>query len=742
MDVFNPWMLLGLAGLIIPILVHLLARRKQDIVEWGAMQFLEPSPKQRRSLWLENFWLMLLRIGLIAVLTLALARPWWESLWLARLTHNRAQDIALIVDGSGSLERRLGNRTVGDDVRRLTRQVIDQLDESDALQIYDARESPMALLPGFRRDRAAAKEALLDIPVPTGSANLPAAITLAMRDLLQTGNLDRDIVIVTDQQSRSWRTSDVAAWQSLDAMRQQARVAPRFWVLLTENESSPPAANLALGPIRLSRELAMPGSVVRVSAPIRSFHSPDPVTCEVALDIDGIASPQHISTVRVPGNGETPIEFEVVLDRPGCHALTLRLQHDDELPNDQTSTAVIEVGSGWPVLLVDGSPASDPVQSELYFLAAAFDAGTDSWIQATHIPMSEFDATTLSKYAAVVLANVADVPEDDVLALDRYVQQGGVVLLTLGNQMTATPAAEPIAWQRWLPVRLDQIGGDPDDADAAISWKLDSLQLPWQERFARQRSGGLNDVRFSRWWDVTPQNAENQPTPQPWSLFSNGQPALLAQSRGLGTVAVWTSSIDADWNTFPSKPDYVAWWHEVLFALLDPVTHRNVNVGEPLVVTCEPGLTELRGSFLTPTGRSQPGEAWSQNERVGCRLPSARWPGLYPFLPDRPGETAAGPSEKDLFSQCLRDAFAASADIQESDLTPLSDGEREQLTANRPLRFVESAEDLGTAWVGDAGRTELAPWLLYLLLVFLVMEVLMTRRMIRHQSSSGQEFGA
>ena len=64
----QPWMLLGLAALVIPIIIHLLNRRRFETIDWGAMQFLQISKVTRRRLFLEELLLMLLRMGLIALL--------------------------------------------------------------------------------------------------------------------------------------------------------------------------------------------------------------------------------------------------------------------------------------------------------------------------------------------------------------------------------------------------------------------------------------------------------------------------------------------------------------------------------------------------------------------------------------------------------------------------------------------------------------------------------------------------
>ena len=44
----NLLMLLGLGAVIIPPLIHLLNRRRYDVVDWGAMQFLQISETTRR----------------------------------------------------------------------------------------------------------------------------------------------------------------------------------------------------------------------------------------------------------------------------------------------------------------------------------------------------------------------------------------------------------------------------------------------------------------------------------------------------------------------------------------------------------------------------------------------------------------------------------------------------------------------------------------------------------------------
>src|SRR3954451_1052245 len=98
----NTWMLFGLAALAIPPLIHLLNRRRFDVVDWGAMQFLQISETTRRRLLIEELLLMLLRMALLAVLVLGIAGPFAPFDKPVRLAGRASRDVVLVIDGSAS----------------------------------------------------------------------------------------------------------------------------------------------------------------------------------------------------------------------------------------------------------------------------------------------------------------------------------------------------------------------------------------------------------------------------------------------------------------------------------------------------------------------------------------------------------------------------------------------------------------------------------------------------------------
>ena len=72
----NPLLLLGITAVSVPIIIHILNRRKFQKVVWAAMRFVKISMQknQRRIQW-EDILLLILRCVLLALIAIALARP-------------------------------------------------------------------------------------------------------------------------------------------------------------------------------------------------------------------------------------------------------------------------------------------------------------------------------------------------------------------------------------------------------------------------------------------------------------------------------------------------------------------------------------------------------------------------------------------------------------------------------------------------------------------------------------------
>ena len=137
----NPWALGGLSLAAAPIIIHLLNRKRFQIHNWAAMDFLLTAAiTNRRRLKLEDWILLALRILLIVILVLAFTRP-----VLKGFGHWYPDEQIVILDDSFSMDVLKPTGTVFESARDGAVNVV-----QDAL----ARGVPTILRSGSRPDVA------------------------------------------------------------------------------------------------------------------------------------------------------------------------------------------------------------------------------------------------------------------------------------------------------------------------------------------------------------------------------------------------------------------------------------------------------------------------------------------------------------------------------------------------------------------------------------------------------------
>ncbi len=207
-------LLWGAALASVPIIIHLLSKRKVRRVKWAAMHWLEAAMKRhQRRLKLENWLILALRVAAIALLGLALARPVLTDSSLAGALGNK-RSVYLIVDNSLSTEAKVDARSVFERVKHESDLILKNLNKDDSIAVivtnhpYEEASDgldPFVLIPrsvgGKSVERA--REALASLR----SRQAPARWSDALRRVqAQTtlADVNRQIFVVTDLQAGDW----------------------------------------------------------------------------------------------------------------------------------------------------------------------------------------------------------------------------------------------------------------------------------------------------------------------------------------------------------------------------------------------------------------------------------------------------------------------------------------------------------------------------------------------------------
>jgi hypothetical protein len=732
LGVLNAAMLVGLAGAAIPIVIHLLNRRNDPVVDWAAMQFLEFSPRERRRLNFDEVLLMLARMALLAAVAFALARPFWSPGSAGGSSTNTEasgdsttrRDVVLVLDGSSRMARQGGGTTPQARAVAWARAFVKRLKTGDSVALLVARDRVRGVVdpPSFDLDRV--DKALAEVAPARGSSDLPSAIGEAFRILEKTGNPARDVIVLSDARRSSWRPGDLPRWSLLRDLRKRMADPPKVWAptfAVTEGSDGPPDGSV--GPLELSRAVLTPGLPVEVTANIANA-GPGPMTRAVSLVVDGSIVPGSSRVVGpLPSGGKIPVTFRAEFARAGSHLVAVRLAPGpDPLPVNDESARPVAVASALAVLLVDGEPGLEPLSGEVDFLRAALAPTGDPspLVKAATVTGREFKADDLKGKRVVVLANVDKLGPDLSAALGAFVESGGGLLIAPGDRLDADAFNDKGA-RVWLPARIGPIKGDISKKAAVAHPAPRTFDGPALGPLGKGDAPALGEADLFAYRVLEPVTGASVT-----ARLDNGDPWIVERPSGKGKVALLASSIDAEGGTLPVNPDFVPLAHELIAHLAAGAEGpRSIKPGEPLEIPLDPAPpAEVKTLTLTtPSGVKVEVPVLRSGSSARVRHAETSEPGIYRLaLWTPPG----------IFAYA-----AVVGDDVDADPSPLDPPEIEALEQGWPLAFdADPARLAGRVLEADrARRNEVWQALILAALGALCMEVWLTRRMARRQGA-------
>ena len=92
MSFLTPLFLLGLAGLAVPVILHLIQKERKNVVQFPSLMFLRRIPYQSvRRRRIRHWLLLFMRLAALALIVLAFARPFLRRTEIAAGASGRAR---------------------------------------------------------------------------------------------------------------------------------------------------------------------------------------------------------------------------------------------------------------------------------------------------------------------------------------------------------------------------------------------------------------------------------------------------------------------------------------------------------------------------------------------------------------------------------------------------------------------------------------------------------------------------
>ena len=172
MTFVNPLLLGGGLLIAVPIVLHLIMRRRPKLLEFPALRFVHKQhDANRRRLRLRHLLLLLLRAAAIAFLAFALARP---SVNFSGVFGSQEAPVAavMVFDTAPRMQYRRANQTRLQAAQDLGLWLLARLPRESRIAVVDTRRRPAE----FQVDRGAAKERIERLATVNDSQPLGTAL--------------------------------------------------------------------------------------------------------------------------------------------------------------------------------------------------------------------------------------------------------------------------------------------------------------------------------------------------------------------------------------------------------------------------------------------------------------------------------------------------------------------------------------------------------------------------------------
>lgn len=663
MSLLSPLALLGLLGLALPLIAHLLGRERPQRIRFAAVRFVtprEPVITQRREL--RDRLLLVLRMSLLATFVLVLARPVISSKAAVAVV-GEAHDAVILLDASGSMDLRVDERSDRERAIERLEGLLEAMPPGSrvGLVISDPRAPTVELAPieqagpriravvdAWRRGEAST--------VRAGAWSLAEALSRATGLLSTAGAAElRAIYAIGDPTDRGLGSLPSVAEGAITVIPIPTRGAPG------QAPPSPPE-HVGIRELGWAPAPELDPKAVRITALLHRYGGDeDQLEVTAALDIDG----QEVARTRVTlaADGDATAEFTHTLARTdqGARARVRLLDREhDPLPIDDRRHLWIAASEAIQVLIVNGDPSETRANDEIFFLSTALNQSElAARLEVRGLALDQLEdrlrdkqgEAPLAEVDVLVLANVRALPSELAPLIVERVEAGMGLWITVGDRVSA--ADYNARFGSLLPLLLREAvhAGTAPGRTEARSEGLAPVQLS-HPIFVGEAVGDLDlgATRTRRMFLLEPDPRRGADVAL---AFTSGAPALITRERGQGRVALLTTTVDRDWGDLPLRPGFV------------PLALRTV--------TWLAGVREQAvGSVVSIGGRKQLARAaaYTVTTPAGASVP---------VTPSREGEPAVfeatdapGHYRASVSGDEAVERFAVEFDALEADTTPVT----------------------------------------------------------------------
>ena len=552
----------------LPVVIHLINRRKARRVDFPSLMFIQPSTKRRLLRFrLLEVLLLCVRVAVILLVTAAFARPVWRGFFAG----DDGASYVLLIDNSYSMQYRTARGSALDLAKKAASEAVRRLDGRFAVAAFNNKIEDFT---EHTSNKEKALHSIDKIEVTAFSTCYTGALQGLARLLEDEG--PHRIIIFSDFNTDGFSSAGYHASKGLE-------------LLLVDVCDG--GDNIWFERFEVPRAYA--GIPCEFTAVLSPYSSP----ADVSLFFDG--ERRH----RLEHPGGSDLRFKYTFSDPGLYRGWVKVEDDpykNRLPMDSIYYFTVDVRPPVRVLLVEGSPGYLLMEGESFFAARALSPGTHRTFALPEIVTAhELAGRDLTPYDVLILFN-ARLGEEARKAVLSFSRSGGGVGVFSGDKTLDYAGLI----RSLMPVEML-------DAQQGAYGKGVFSPEARDGNYFQDIFGPDDRIRFEK---IIRTKGGGGALP---AIEADGTPLLWTYSPGgelRGNAAFFTSSANMRWNDFAVKPAYPAFIHELVKFLSE--TEEDIAVSKTV------------GSEL----RSEPGTVLNvitHDGEMNIPAPVATVPGIY-----------------------------------------------------------------------------------------------------------------
>ncbi len=685
----------GAATAALPVILHLVLRQKPRREPFPALRLVRQRHRVNlRKLRLRHWLLLAMRMLMIALMALALARP---SIHGASFIPDQQAPVAaaLIFDTSLSMEYREQGRTRLEAAQQIAGELLKEFPDGSEVMVLDAAETSARFFPQV----SLAAQRVESLRLRPAAPALNQAIAEACHALNDSDRSRKEIYLFTD---RAATCLAVDGAEQIQAAMAEVKTGVAVYVLDVGVEA---AKNASIDRATLSADVVPVNTDAVVDVVVADYGQGEEVLIELELD----DQPRGKQTISLEKDKVVNLDFPLPRLAPGLHQGKLILRNGGGLEFDDERFLTVEVRPVNRVLVAsdierDVARLRDALAPPL-FVEQQIARHECQWVSAARL-----GDVRLADYSVVCLVNVRELPASRWQELESFVRAGGGLAVFLGPRVSAENYNQEIA-QGLIPLKLGKaiapagpVALQPAAASHAVVAKIEA----WDK-------AALGQTVVERY--IATELAEKNA----WRVlnFTDGGVALAERTVGgdrPGKVVVFTSTVSGAgarenrWNDLPLFAELFVPLadHLIMYLAGHAEAQLNYTVGDDVILRAD--LDQRLGPYLLATPDSKQATRGTADPALNAVVVARPEPlGNY--------VVTAGQGDRP-----IRKGFSLNARAAESQLQRLSDSELSAVFGEGNFAVARTADELREV-MGDVriGR-ELFPWLMPLILLIFAFE--------------------